>query len=436
MAKSQHDIANIEARKGVLEGHKSARGASEVMPPDKSLGAKKKVLLVITKSNWGGAQKYVFDLATGLDPAHFDVSVALGGTGELKQRLEEAGVPVISINGLERDLDPTKDIGVYSELLQIYKNVRPDVIHLNSSKIGGIGAVAARMYNFFYRKDVAGKIWHKAHIVFTAHGWAFNEDRTASSKLIISYLYWLTIMLAHRTITVSQAMKNQVRHYPFVQSKISVIHNGISPVHNIERNLARTEMLRDAGVEFVPSRKIIGTIAELHKIKGLNYAIEAIDELVNQQSLGITASAEPRDFLYIIIGAGEERAALQAMIEEKNLQNSVLLLGHIQDAARYLKAFDIFLLPSLSEGLAYVLLEAGLAGLPVIATQTGGIPEIIRNSNTGILVPIRDPRGIANAITRYLDDPKYAVELSTSLNKEVSTEFSKQRMIEKTVSVY
>ena len=137
---------------------------------------KHKVLIVITKSNWGGAQKYVFDLATNLSRDKFDVRVIFGGHGILAEKLEEAGITTISIPELGRDVSILKDIKVFFKLWSIFKKQKAEIVHVNSSKIGGIGALAGRLSG-------------AKKIVFTAHGWAFNENRSSLSKNIIKFLY-------------------------------------------------------------------------------------------------------------------------------------------------------------------------------------------------------------------------------------------------------
>ena len=138
-----------------------------------------KILFVITKGNWGGAQKYVFDLATSLPKEKFNVSVACGEGEALPKKLVEAGIRVIPIPFLGRDINILNDCSVFFRLIKLFIAERPDVVHLNSSKIGGMGALAARMA--FVPK-----------IVFTAHGWTWNEDRSYLSKKIIVFISWLT----------------------------------------------------------------------------------------------------------------------------------------------------------------------------------------------------------------------------------------------------
>jgi len=170
---------------------------------------KKKVLFVITKSNWGGAQRYVYDLATGLPKTDFDITVALGGDGLLASKLRAAGVRVISIPSLQRDFSLAKELHSVQEIYDLLKVEQPDILHLNSSKAGILGTVIGRF----------NKV---PKIIFTAHGWAFNEDRPFWQRVLLKTIHWLTVLSSHHTIAVSKEVVRQM-NWPFAASRMTVI---------------------------------------------------------------------------------------------------------------------------------------------------------------------------------------------------------------------
>ncbi|PIR40549.1 MAG: glycosyl transferase family 1, partial [Candidatus Yonathbacteria bacterium CG10_big_fil_rev_8_21_14_0_10_43_136] len=131
-----------------------------------------------------------------------------------------------------------------------------------------------------------------------------------------------------------------------------------------------------------------------------------------------------------------EKERLETLVGLHNLQGRVFLLGFVDDASRYLKAFDIFLLPSMTEGLALVLLEAGLAGLPVVASRIGGIPEVIEDKNTGLLVPTRDSDAIALANQNLMTDRSLAKRFGEALRERVLAKFPLSRVLKDTISLY
>lgn len=388
--------------------------------------SKKKVLILITKSNWGGAQRYVFDVASNLPKDEFDVEVMAGSDGILIQKLNDLGISANGNLSIGRDVSISKDIKAFFELISILKKNKPDILHLNSSKIGGLGTLA-------------GRIAKVPRIVFTSHGWAFNENRSFISKLIIKFLHWFTVYLSHETIAVSNNLKEQMSLWPKISNKISVIHNAIrvEPIFskvNAENELKKASpILRDRMNSLDPKKTIvIGTVGELHHIKGYNYAIQAIDELIKSDKI----KKSGLNILFTIIGTGEEKEKLEKMIADLNLKDNVILLGYVKDAYQYFKSFDIFLLSSLSESFGYVLLEAGLASLPVVATAVGGIPEIIDDMQTGVLIQAKKPNEIKHALDFYLSHKTVRKEHGVALQQKVIREFSIEKMISQTISTY
>jgi glycosyltransferase involved in cell wall biosynthesis len=378
---------------------------------------RKKILYLITKSNWGGAQKYVYDLATSLPKDKYDVSVALGGKDRLKTELERHDIRTIAVKTLTRDMSIIGEAISFFRLLALFFKEKPDILHVNSSKAGGLGALA-------------GRIARIPKIIFTAHGWAFNETRPWWQKKIIMFLSWLTVVLSHTTLAVARAVREDISHFPLVQSKIKVVSLGIAPIKFRTKADARTFLCAlSPRLNHATEKKAhtwIGTVAELHPIKGLEYALSAINSL----------KKGGHSFVYIIMGEGESQADLEKQIKHLDLEDTVFLVGHVPDAAQYLKALDIFLFPSLSEAGAYAAIEAGYASMPTIASKVGGIPEIIENGKSGTLVPRASPSEIHTALQNYLDHPQKARAHGESLNKYATHAFSLSVMTAATEAWY
>ncbi len=372
----------------------------------------KTVLLVITKGNDGGAQKYVYDLATNLDRSEFRVMVAVGETGVLVDKLKNAGISVYLLPDLSNSLSLKKNWQAGLELRRLVKSIQPDIIHLNSSVAGVIGTIV-------------GRLTRTPKIIFTAHGFAFNEDRPFWQKLCFRYLYWQTMVLSTWSILVATPLIKQVSTLG-IKHKLKVIRPGRNLGAVFSREEARATL-----TNFYPVLAPYQTdtwlvcLAELHPIKGHRYLLEAFREL---------APTFPRARL-CLIGAGQEAERLADTVEEYSLSNQVLLLGHLTEAARFLKAFDILILPSISEAHPYVLLEAGLSGLPVIATDVGGVTDIVTNQKTGLLVPPRDPTDLQKALATLLTDTSLAKTYGTSLKESLSAR-TVESMVSQTAALY
>lgn len=377
---------------------------------------RQKIIIVITKSNFGGAQRYVYDLATSLRKAH-EVIVLCGGEGLMKKRLIEAGVKTISMPFAQKNVNIFKDISLFLWLVRFIYTEKPSIVHSNSSKMGGITGAAVRVIravSFFGNKK------GRSHItgVFTAHAWAFNENRKTISKILITFFHWLTVVLSDKTIAVSDSVKRQMSHTPFISKKITVIHLGIEDFTVLKPEIARSKL-------GIPQDTFsIGTIAELHHVKGLSYAISAIKEL-------------PFKCTYSIIGEGDLRESLEKQItSDPAIAEKVSLKGFVVDAASYISAFDVFLLPSLSEAFGYVLLEAGHAKVPVIATAVGGIPEIIEDMKSGILIHSKNSKEIARSLTFLYEHKAQRDAFIYGLSEKKIQEFSLEKMISQTIDIY
>jgi|SRR3989344_1781705 len=372
-----------------------------------------KVCFAITKGVWGGASKYVYSLATHLPKENFDVVIICGHGTELPEKLESVGIRTYKIKTLKRDISLIAEIKSSWQLLKIIWVEHPDVLHLNSPKASGFGAVAGRLTGV-------------KNIIQTIHGWTFNENRNYVNKILIAFFSWLTTLLCHRTIVIAQKEQNQALSMPFTKNKIILIHNGIKKVDFKEKVLARKELsalVRNSKFETDNSTAWIGTIAELHKNKGLEYAISAVSKITFP-------------FIFIIIGEGEERKNLERLISKHNLQDKVFLPGSLENANKNLKAFDIFLSTSVKEGLPYTILEAGQAGLPVVASNVGGIPDIIENGVSGILTVKGKIGEITKSLEYLISNPDKQKEFGRKLQEKVLKDFSLEKMVEKTKALY
>jgi glycosyltransferase involved in cell wall biosynthesis len=332
---------------------------------------KLRILYCITKGNWGGAQKYVFELASHIPQDQFDPIVVHGEGTILPAKLREKHIPTIFIDSLGRDINPLADIASFFSLLKLFFKEKPNIVHLNSSKIGGLGAVAARLAGI-------------KKIIFTVHGFAFNEDRPWYQKKLIEFVSWLSVVFCTHIIFISKTERDQTKNWMFIEKKSSVIYNGISIPTYLERIQAQKFFLEKINrpLSFFTPKKVIGSIGELVANKGYVYALQALKEL------------QDKNYIYLIIGTGDQEKQLRDYIKNNNLKETVFLIGFVKDAAQYLKALDIFLLTSVKEGMPYVLLEAAFAHVPIIATDVGGIREM----NISSLIKPKDGSEISHAL--------------------------------------
>lgn len=407
----------------------------------------KNILYLITQSELGGAQRYIFDLAENLRE-EFQISVAFGKQGEEKElakKLNNIGIKNYTIKYLKREISPINDLFTIFEIIKLIKKLKPDIIHLNSSKISILGSLAAKICFMFHVS---------CFIIYTVHGWVFNEPLPKWKKLFYQYAEKFTAKFKNKIICVNELdyeiAKNELK---IPEKKIILIHHGIKPINFLSKEYAREKIFpvmpegaerpivsrensRRINNEILSLRSrmtdsiIIGTIANLYKTKGLEYLIKTTKILstFNPEYSGQLST--------IIIGEGEERKNLENLIAKNNLQNSFFLIGKIENAAELLKAFDIYVCSSVKEGLPYSILEAMQAGLPIVATNVGGIPEMIEDKKNGLLVRPQNPEELAEKIKILIEDENLRNALGARAKINAEKKFGVKGMIEETKKIY
>ena len=369
-----------------------------------------RVLYVITKSVWGGAQKYVYDLATSLPQDQFEVLVALGENGQLAQKLQTAGISTYAVRNFKKSINPWREVRAFFEILKLYRTWHPDIIHSNSSKAGGIAGAAA----FFYKRANP-----RVKTVFTVHGWAFNEPRPSWLLFLIRLASKATCFFQDSIICISSDIKAKTQKLTGNLSKAVFIPNGIEDTRFLPRAEAQQALLGQ------PREFVIGTIAEWTTNKGLTVLVEAFAHTLKEFPQAVLC----------LIGWGDKEEEIRHYTQRLGIQESVHMIT-LSPAAPYLKAFDIFVLPSYKEGLPYVLLEASLAELPIIATRVGGIPDIIEDTKNGLLVPPGSSIEIMKKLFSFKTNPGLGQQLGVEARKRALAHFGKTTMIEKTKNLY
>ena len=392
-----------------------------------------KVLMVITKDDVGGAQRYVRDLAENLDKARFETKIITGG----KKPMLDVGSETLGARYLSNNFRPHflffNDLAAAIELFFIFRREHPDIIHLNSSKAGVVGAFAAWLYN-------ASCIMRQASrttVIFTAHGWVFNPDNNLSGLRRQFYI------LLHRFAAKFQDAIINVSEY----DRQLAVKEKIAP---LEKLVTVRNGVDFGGMKFLDKMTARSFLAGLLKLKTSAYRqagktlkldglwIGSIGRLVSEKSYEdfIKAATLVKNLKanFFIFGDGYERQKLQSLLARHQLQDRFFLLGAVVDAARHLKALDVFVLSSVKEGLPYTMLEAMAASLPMITTRVGGMTEIVEGR--GLVMPPREPEELARAIDHYLDHPQEAEKLAMAARKYLKENLTLEKMVKKTERVY
>lgn len=378
-----------------------------------------KVLFIITQAEIGGAQKHVIDLSSELrKTGAFECKGASEPNENFVKILKENGVEFSPIKRLQRSINPLSDLFAFVEIYNLIKSRKPDIVHLHSSKAGVLGALV-------------GKLAGTKKIVFTAHGWVFNEKLPWFKKGLYILISRLAALFQDAIICVSEYDKIAALKYRVApERKLFVIHNGIDfeKLNFLDKTESREFFQKATSYKLQATSCLIGSIANLYKNKAIDIFVEAA-KLIQD-------SMPRQNFTFLVIGEGKERESLESRIKNCELKNKFFLVGAVPEAWKYLKAFDVFVLPSLKEGFPYVILEAMAAGLPIVASRTGGIPEMIEDGENGLLIKPGDAKELAEAILKLSQDGDMAKKLTSEAERTVKERFGLKEMVRKTTEVY
>lgn len=357
-----------------------------------------KVLHVSSDYTLGGASRYLLTLLS--QPAFQDIDVVLACPegGPLAEKAARRGIPLFLFDRGDRSFDPR----LILSLARLIRSSRFDIIHSHAS-------LSAR---------IAAKLAGNRRIVSTRHTIGMSPP-PAGLKLQVTGA--AQRLLASRFIAISGAVRERLLEEGVPASRIDTIHNGVD-VETIEEAAAQsTGRVSDA-----PDTRVVGTLGRLSPEKGHENLVRCFPRVLE---------CVPEATL-VVAGHGPERARLEVVARRAGISSKVAFTGYQENAPLCLKAFDVFVMPSLSEGLGLALLEAMALGRPVVATAAGGIPEIVTSEVNGLLVPPDDTEGLASAIVRLLSDPALAARLGQAGRNTVVERFSARSMAEKTVAVY
>ncbi|MEK7082596.1 MAG: glycosyltransferase, partial [Patescibacteria group bacterium] len=210
--------------------------------------------------------------------------------------------------------------------------------------------------------------------------------------------------------------------------KISMIPLGLGKTEFIERDSAREFFSRNNST--IKNKFLIGVTAELTKNKGISYLLQALRFLKD------SPAANPIEVHTVIMGEGKERQRLEAQRQKLELVNDTSIIGFVPEAKQYLKAFDAFVLPSVKEGLPYAVMEAMEAGLPVVASHVGGIPDLVSTHTTGLLTHAKDPYALARHIRNIMDDENGRRAMGIRAQEKIAQSHSLEQMITSTANLY
>jgi glycosyltransferase involved in cell wall biosynthesis len=355
---------------------------------------------VITRGDdLGGAQIHVRDVSSALKDEGHQVAVFAGKRGVLARQLDQLGVPYVEIPELQRELRPARDARAYRKLRNALRDFAPDLVSTHTAKAGFLGRAAARSLGI--------------PVLFTAHGWAFADGVPAARRALYRWLERAAAPLADRIIVVSDgdrqtAMRERVAN----MDKLRLVYNGMTA---ISENLF-------ARVDAEPVRLV--SIARLAEQKDHETLFHALAELQDMK------------WEIDLIGDGPLRDQISDLAHELGIADRVFFLGLREDVAQCLARAQIFLLVSNWEGFPRSILEAMRAGLPVIASDVGGVRESVSDGTNGYLVPRSDTDTLADRLRCLIESTSLRLSMGKEGRVHYEQRFTFERTLDETLTVY
>jgi glycosyltransferase involved in cell wall biosynthesis len=391
-----------------------------------------RILHVITRMVKGGAQENTLSNVLGLSGPGWESSLAtgpaVGPEGSLEPECLAAGVRMLRVPELVRELSPRDDLLALRRLTTLFRKERPHIVHTHTSKAGIVGRIAAK------RAGVP-------IVVHTPHGHVFHSYESGLKTRIFIQAERYCARSADRLVALTENERRE--HLELSVGRADdwrVVHSGVDFAPFEAARGEREAIRRELGIPL--GEWVIGTVGRLVPIKGQCHLIDAFARI----------TAERPGLHLLLVGDGELRDQLEAQAFSRGLairshdtgtdsagegqRGTVHFVGLRRDVPRLMAAMDLFTLPSLNEGMGRVLVEAMAMELPCIASRVSGIPDVVAEGTTGLLVPAREPGDLAAALRALLDDPARAREMGQRGRARVVPEFGVGRMLEKLEAIY
>ena len=373
-----------------------------------------RVLHVITRLIVGGAAENTLLTVARLNRARYDITLASGPSdgpeGSMEDRIP-GDVPFVRIPELVRDPHPVKDVLAAFRLYALMRRGRYHIVHTHTTKAGLLGRMVARLA----RVPI---------VVHTPHGHSFHDYLNAVESGALKCAERWSARWTNRVICLTEIERqDHLRFRIGPPEKFEVIHSGVD-IDRFRQACITPAMTRQA-LGLPPEGPLVGCVARLVPVKGIHVLLEA---------LPLIRAVVPHASV-VLVGDGPLHDDLVRRTSALGLDGAVTFLGLRRNVAEIMPLFDVVAVPSLSEGMGRVAVEALAAGRPVIGTRVDGLQRVIADGETGFLVPPADPGALARAVIRCLTDPGLSAAMSAKARGEVDA-YDIEQMIDKISRVY
>lgn len=341
----------------------------------------------------------------------YQMEMACAPNGPLNELVTKYGMVVHPIKNFVSEVSLFKDLHALWQIFMLLRRQKYDLIHTHNSKGGFIGRLAAFL---------AGG----PPVIHGVHGFAFHENERWLRRVLFFALEKLAKHWSTRVICISQPLVELwIQSNLAPREKIRKIYSGIE-IMDFKRKYNRSKIRTQLGLK--PGQIAVGQVSKLWEGKGHEDIMNACPKLIEQIP----------DLKVFFIGNGPICEKLQSMVDKKGLQNTIVFLGHCDNVPEITSALDIAVLASHFEGMGRVVLEAMAVGLPVVATRVGGIPDLVVDQKTGILIDSHSPQQLAHGILLLATNQELRKNMGSAGQKRVDKRFSASTMVEQIGQLY
>jgi glycosyltransferase involved in cell wall biosynthesis len=376
-----------------------------------------RVLRAITRLNIGGPAIHAILLTHALDDKTlFDSTLVTGSTaaheGDMLDLAARNSVKPVMLPALGREISPTDDLVALARMVQLVRRLKPDVVHTHMAKAGTVGRLAAHVCGV-------------PLIVHTYHGHVFHSYFGPTKTRVFLTIERALGLTTDRIIVLGEGQRSEIASMGVApRSKLEPIPLGLELGQFLTADAERGGLRRELGL--AADTPLIGIVARLVPIKAHEIFLAAAARVLQ---------AEPAA-RFLVIGDGERRAALEALVDRMGLRETVTFLGWRRDMVGVYADLNVVALTSRNEGSPVALIEALASARPVISTAVGGVPEVVVDGGTGLTVPPDEPEALAAGILRLLRDPELASRLATAGRRHVYPRYDSGRLVEDVRKLY
>jgi glycosyltransferase involved in cell wall biosynthesis len=378
-----------------------------------------RILRVVGRLNVGGPALHVAYLSAGLAERGYETTLVAGSVGRGEDTMtfvaESLGVPVVRLGEMRRDISPLRDAIAVTHLVRLIKETRPHILHTHMAKAGAVGRLAA----------LASGEARPPVVLHTFHGHVlrhyFDPVRTAAFRMLEHSLARTTTAL----VAVSPQVRDELVELGVAPAKqFAVVRLGIELAERVGAQDGRVEQRRLLGI--APDRFVVGWIGRMTEVKRTDDVLLAFRQL---RANGI-------DACLCLVGDGPDRPAIERRAHELGIMRDTLFLGFQKDVAPFYAAFDALLLPSVSEGTPVSAIEALAAGRPVVATRVGGVPDVVRDGEEGLLAEPGAIEELSEGLASLARDPELRERMGAAGRERVTRRYRVDRLVDEMDLLY